>query len=152
MSWPKQWFNTLVRAPIQKKKSPSSRFRPCNKYSIHSYGTGRSTAFVETRLRRLPQHSGSLFTKTCSPRSGVGYPHPPASIYARPMWVSRDAVLTPESLRAEPENRGLLTTDFFWSRVSNIQLCEFFINSVLLAVIKLDRSSFDLLIYSRFHV
>ncbi len=27
----------------------------------------------------LPQHSGSLFSKMC-PRSGVGYPHPPANL------------------------------------------------------------------------
>ncbi len=47
--------------------------------SISRRSRDRIAIVSAKRLRDLPQHSGSLFTKTCSPRSGVGYPHPSAS-------------------------------------------------------------------------
>jgi hypothetical protein len=107
---------------------------------------------ILVQMLDLPQHSGSLIYQDAPPDGGSLPALPQLAPYTRSNLVSGDAVLTSESLRFDSENRRLVFREFFFERRAKVQLCEFFINSVLPAAIKLDRASLDLLIYSRFHI
>ncbi len=64
-------------------------------------------------------------TYLCSPIGGRLPDHPPASIYARPMWVSRDAVLAPKDLRVDSENRRRVIMDAFFGDERKINFEHF---------------------------
>ncbi len=85
---------------------------------IENYLSTQTLCFIKT----LSSNENSLFAYLDQLRISQ------LVLYTRSNLVSDDAVLTSENLRVESENKELLNTNFFFSRVSNFQLCEFFIN------------------------